>query len=392
MKNLSLTMKTTLLTVICFFLTVQIFAQVKKTTYDSSILGETRQLQFYIPENYDPEMKYPLFVVLDADYLFDLTVATVKFNSYSNLMPKSIVVGINQGYENLRNVDCNYSDEDGLPKDKGSLFFEFIERELVPLVAQNYNIAGFKAVIGHGVTANFINYYLFKDKPLFDAYINLSPVFAPQMTERIADKLSTFKDRKFFYLANASRNLDVEDKARISALNDMIKSIENPKLYYYYSNFENATHYTSASYGLPEALDLIFDLYEPITTEEYEKNVLTYEGPVIEYFIKRQETITELFGFEKAIPLNDIMAIYAAIKTKEGQDLESLEKLSQISKDAFPDTMLSFFFLAEYYEQMGEPKKALKAYENAFTMSEIDFLTKDLMLDRISSIKEDFGY
>ena len=385
-------MKTILTTVFCFFLTVQIFAQIKKTTYESSILGETRQLQFYIPENYDPEIKYPLFVVLDADYLFDLTVATVKFNSYNNLMPKSIVVGINQGYENLRNADCNYSDDDGLPKDKGSLFFDFIEKELVPLVAQNYNLAGFKAAIGHGVTANFINYYLFKDKPLFDAYINLSPVFAPQMMERIADRLNSFKDRKFFYLANAERNLDVEDKTRISTLNDMLKSIENPKLYYYYSNFDNATHYTSASYGLPEALDLIFDLYEPITKEEYEKNVLTYEGPVIEYFIKRQETMKELFGFEKDIPLNDIMAIYAAIKTKDGHDLESLEKLAEISKKAFPDTMLGFFFLAEFYEQMGEPKKALKTYENAFTMSEIDFLTKDLMLDRIASIKEDFGY
>ncbi|UOB16202.1 alpha/beta hydrolase [Abyssalbus ytuae] len=385
-------MKTTLISLLCLLFSLNIFGQVKKTKYDSTILGETRQFQFYIPEDYDPEKKYPLFIVLDGDYLFDLVVASVKFNSYNDLMPKSIVVGINQGYNNLRFSDCDFSDEDGLPKEKGKLFFDFIEREVVPLIQQNYNLAEFKAVAGHGITANFINYYLFKDNPLFDAYISLSPTFAPQMTERIADRLSQFEDRKFYYLANSERNLDKEDKERISALNGMLKTIDNPKFYYFYDNFENATPFTAASYGIPKAIDLMFDLYEPISKEEYDKNVITHEAPVINYLIKKQETIKELFGFEKPIPLNDIMAIYSVIKTKKYDDLESLERLSDISKKEFPDTMLGFFFLAEYYEQMGEPKKALKTYENAFTMSEIDFLTKDLMLDRITSIKEDFGY
>ncbi len=385
-------MKTILTCIVCVFASFQIASQTKKTTYDSTILEESRKLQFYIPEDYDPEKKYPLIIVLDADYLFDLTVATVKFNSYNDLMPKSIVVGVDQGYKNFRELDCDYSDDDGLPHNKGSLFFEFLGREIVSLVELNYNLAEFKAVIGHGISANFINYYLFKNDPLFDAYISLSPTLAPQITERIADRLSSFKKRKLYYLANAKRNLVIEEKERISVLNDMLKSIENPKLYYYYSNFENATDYTVASYGIPEAFDLFYDIYEPISKEEYDTKILNYEGPIIEYLTKKQEAIKELFGFEKPIPLNDIMAIYSAIKKGDYYDLESLEKLSSIAKETYPDTMLGFFFLAEYYEQMGEPKKALKTYENAFTMPEIDFLTKDLMLDRISSIKEDFGY
>lgn len=385
-------MKAIITLIICLFTSLQIFSQVKKTTFNSTVLGESRELQFYIPENYDEEKKYPLIIVLDADYLFDLVVATVKFNSYNDLMPESIVIGIDQGENNFRELDCNFSDEDGLPKDKGNLFFEFIGREIVSLVESNYNLAGFKAIIGHGVTANFINYYLFKNDPLFDAYISLSPTLAPQITERIADRLSIFKKRKLYYLANAKRNLNTDDKTRINALNDILKSIENPKLYYYYSDFENATDYTVASYGIPEAFDLFYDIYEPISKEEFQSKILTYEGPVIDYLTKKQDAIKELFGFEKPIPLNDIMAIYAAIKKGEYRDLESLEGLATVSKDAYPDSMLGFFFLAEYYEQLGEPKKALKTYENAFTMPEIDFLTKDLMLDRISSIKEDFGY
>lgn len=84
------------------------------------------------------------------------------------------------------------------------------------------------------------------------------------------------------------------------------------------------------------------------------------------------------------------MAIYAA--TKKNKDLPSLEELSRIAKNEFPETMLGFFLEAEYHEQMGEAKKAMRTYEKAFGMKEIDFITKDLALQRIQSIKEDFGW
>ena len=54
--------------------------------------------------------------------------------------------------------------------------------------------------------------------------------------------------------------------------------------------------------------------------------------------------------------------------------------------------MMGFFLQGEYYELLGEPKKALKAYEKSFTYKEIDFFTKDLAIQRMDGIKEDFGY
>jgi hypothetical protein len=84
------------------------------------------------------------------------------------------------------------------------------------------------------------------------------------------------------------------------------------------------------------------------------------------------------------------MAIYAGSRKKE--DFESLKPLSDLCKKQYPKTMLGFYFEAEYYEQMGEPKKALKTFEKAFLMDEIDFLTKDLALEKIDALKADFGY
>ena len=52
--------------------------------------------------------------------------------------------------------------------------------------------------------------------------------------------------------------------------------------------------------------------------------------------------------------------------------------------------MTSAYF--RYYEQIGEPKKALRTFEKAFGMQEIDFLTKDMALDKMDALKADFGF
>ncbi|MFC5048992.1 hypothetical protein [Aquimarina hainanensis] len=54
--------------------------------------------------------------------------------------------------------------------------------------------------------------------------------------------------------------------------------------------------------------------------------------------------------------------------------------------------MLGNYYLGMYYEQIGEPKKAMRAYENGFLQSEVAFLTKNFMLEKVNKIKEDFGW
>ena len=52
-------------------------AQVKKEIFESFKLQERRDVSYYFPEDYTEEKTYPLIVVLDAEYLFDLVVANV---------------------------------------------------------------------------------------------------------------------------------------------------------------------------------------------------------------------------------------------------------------------------------------------------------------------------
>jgi len=137
-------------------------------------------------------------------------------------------------------------------------------------------------------------------------------------------------------------------------------------------------------------LDHIFGMFKPITPKEYREEILTSEAPAFNYLKDKYTMIETLFGFKKKVDLNDIMAVYAATRKKE--DFESLKPLSALCKKEFPETMLGFFFEGEYYEMIGEPKKALRTFEKAFGMEEIDFLTKDLALEKMDALKADFGY
>ena len=40
----------------------------------------------------------------------------------------------------------------------------------------------------------------------------------------------------------------------------------------------------------------------------------------------------------------------------------------------------------------GEPKKALRTFEKSFQMEEIDFLTKEMALEKMDALKADFGF
>ncbi len=376
------------ITVLALFLCLGLNAQVTQEIFESFKLQERRDVRYYIPEEYDEEKKYPLILVLDGEYLFEQVVANAKFYSKFHGMPEIIVVGVNQSENNIRLDDCAWKEENGLPSEKAKKFFEFLGMELIPYLDLNYSTAPFKMIVGYDITANFQNYWLFKEHSLFNAYINISPTLAPEMETRIPTRLATF-DKQIFYtlILEGEKNKDTQ---RIMAMDKAIKAIDKESLRYYFDEYPGADHISIATYGIGKAFDNIFGVFKPISPKEYKTRILTSEGPVFQYLLDKYKGIEDLFGFKKEIDLNDVMAIYAGIRKKE--DFESLKPLSDLCKREFPGTMLGFYFEGEYYEQTNNPKKALRTFEKSFGMDEIDFLTKEMALEKIDALKADFGY
>src|SRR5690606_27247383 len=200
-------MKNLLLFVLCASFHFNCFSQIIYEEFNSSKLGESRRLKIQLPRNYNVnvEKKYPIVLVLDADYLFEPVAGNVDYFSYWEDMPEAIVVGIIQG--DSRYDDCNFDDETFMPSEKGANFFEFIGLELLPYIDKKYRTAKFVIGVGHDFTANFLNYYLFKDPPLMNGYINLSPDMAPMMEERLVARIPKIPGKIFYYLATGTDDI-----------------------------------------------------------------------------------------------------------------------------------------------------------------------------------------
>jgi predicted alpha/beta superfamily hydrolase len=368
------------------FVALSIQAQAIYKTIDSYKLEGERELKIQLPRNYDPEERrsYPVIIVFDGDYLFEPVAGNIDYQSYWEDIPDCIVVGIKQG--ETREDDFFYDDESFFPAHDGASFYEFMAAELIPYIEDNYNASDFRIIVGHDLGANFINYYLFKDVPLFRAFIALSPDLAPEMKNRLQQRLSTINRETFYYMATADADVKAL-RTSILECDSIIKTIENDKLYYKFDDFEDANHYSLVGRGIPKALNEIFAFYKPINGKEYNENVLTSEISPYDYLIKKYEAIEYFYGFEKKLIENDIRAIAAASNKKE--DLESLEKLSKLIKKEFPDSMLSAYYLGMYYEKEGNLKKALQRYKSGLLLEPSQFIDKEVILEKMYDIQEE---
>ena len=364
-------------------------AQVKYETIQSSKLGEERQIKIQLPRGYnsDEDKTYPIFIVLDGDYMFEAVAGNVDYYSYWEDMPESIVVGVNQ--LDKRYDDGMYSEQNSLPIETGAAFFEFIGMELLPYIEKTYRAGNFRVAVGHGETANFINYYLLKPQPLFQAYISISPDLAPNMIDYLPEVLSKIQSKTFYYLANT--NNDAKSILRMTeALNTDISAIENESLVYDFDSFDGPSHYSVPTHAIPSAIESIFQVFQPISKKEYKDVILELEISPVLYLQEKYQAISDLFGIEKKVLINDFKAISAAIEKNELY--EYYEELGKMARKAYPETLLGTYYIARFYEETGEAKKAMRTYQSAYTLEEIAGLTKDLMLEKADLIKEDFGY
>ncbi|MHB1106647.1 MAG: alpha/beta hydrolase, partial [Lutibacter sp.] len=111
-------MKKLELFVIVLLITSALYSQnTQYKKFSSRELNDDRILKIYVPPGYaDDESKlYPLTIVLDAEYLFDVYVGNSILFSAKEKAPEQIIVGINQNQFNERIKDCAYSEENSLP-------------------------------------------------------------------------------------------------------------------------------------------------------------------------------------------------------------------------------------------------------------------------------------
>jgi predicted alpha/beta superfamily hydrolase len=366
--------------------TSSVFSQKIKDSILSKKLDKYRDLTISLPESYNKDSKktYPLLVLLDGDYLFDAFNGAFAYGNYWDDLPEVIIVGISQNKNNERFDDCSIDKETGLPDSKGSKFFEFVGGELLPYMETKYRVAPFKIIAGHDVTAGFINFFLYKDEPLFNAYISLSPELALNMENIVADRLASIKKNIFYYQSSADGDIK-KMKEKIKVLDTNIKTVNNPNLNYQFDEIKGASHYSLVLHSIPDALYQFFAAYQPISSSEFQDKIVKLPSGYVDYLVAKYAILEKAMGMKMTIRYNDFKAIEAAIMKNKAYS--EFEQLSQLSNKMYPKTMLGDYHLGMYYENTGDAKRGSKAYLDGFQKQEIGSLTKDMMLSKADELR-----
>lgn len=378
------TMKKHLLIALVVLFNTSVYAQIINKELPSRYLNTTRDIKIKLPDHYDPEseVKHPVIIVFDGDYLFEPVLGQVHFQTYFKEMPESIIVGIVQGNE--RFYDGYFDELTGMPFESGKRFYDFVQNELLPYVDNHYNTSPFRVVVGHNRMANFMNSYLFTDEPIFQAYINVSPDFKGTMSNNLVTRLGHLKNEVFYYLATSDKDVP-SLKQNIQETSKILKTLDTQKFTFYYDELKGDTHYTLVTGALSKALDKIFEIYKPLDEKEINEKVLTYEGTLDEYIVNRYERIEKYFGITKPITEEEFAKIVAI--AEERDDLESLKNIGKLANKQDPNSSLGTYYLALHAEKLGKNKKATKFYESALTLDETTIIDKDYIKSKLKNLE-----
>lgn len=375
-----------ILLILFFTVSFSSYSQIITDTISSKSLKEKREIFISLPESFDKNSKrtYPLLVLLDGDYLMHPFQGALSYGNYWDDLPEMIIVGISQNKNGERFDDCTIDKETGLPEGRGSSFFEFVGGDLISYMESKYGFAPFKIIAGHDLTAGFLNFFLYKDNPIFNGYICISPELPVGMEVNVANRLGSMPKNVFYYLSVADGDVK-KMKESTKLLNQNISEVKNDKLYYKFDEVPNTSHYSLVLHSIPKALYHFFSTYQPISTSEFQEKIVKLQSGYVDYLRNKYELSEKTLGIKIPVRINDFRAIEAAIVKNKA--MAEFEQLSQVANKYYPKSMLGEYYLARFYEANEDFKRASKAYQNAFTLEPIGDLTKDMMLEKADELR-----
>ena len=335
---------------------------------ESDMLETTRNIKIYIPQGYEKDSvkNYPLAIVLDEDYMFDLYVGNSVLFSKKDKAPKQIVVGISM--EETKGKDISFDRNSGRLTGSAKNFYEFIRDEVLFYIESNYRTSPFITLVGQGYSANLITHFLQENTAFINSFICINPSFSDFIgDELVSYNLPRFikEDNTFYFYTNNSDSFSSKKQVKIDQVQKGLANLEI-KNFNIINDITNTSSSVSAiGEAIPRALTKVFEVYSSISKEEYEKNIKELNPlDAISYLENKYLEIEFLFGSDLGIREKDIYAIESIIIEKENGD--RLRDFGKMILKLFPSSPLGEYYIGRYYESGKMFKKALKYYKIGF--------------------------
>ena len=357
----------------------------------SDILETKRNLKIYLPKGYEKDSikNYPLAVVFDAEYLFDLYVGNAVLFAAKDKAPKQIVVGISMG--ETREKDTYFDINTGKLSADNIAFYQFVRDEVIFYMESTYKTSPFISLIGEGTSANLITHYLREEKPIINSYICINPTFSEFIGSEVQSyNLSKFmrEDNTFYLYTNNASSFSEKKQARIYGFQNSLSDLKFKNFNIVNDSIVTPNSVSAMSEAIPRALTKVFEIYSGISKDEFDKNIKNLSPKnAIAYLENKYLEIDFLFGSNLGIRERDIYGIEKIIIEKENGDY--LIEFGEMILNLFPSSPLGNYYIGRYYENGKDFKKALYNYRVGYGKMDPADPNTDAFYENISRITND---
>ncbi len=314
----------------------------------SQHLGEERIIQINVPKSYaHSDETFPALFVLDGEYIFDYAKGAVDFLSNDfGFHPEMIVVGIPN---TNRNRDLFV---DLKPEGSYHNFLSFLEKELLPFIAENYRVNAFKILHGWSSGSGLANYIFVKNPSLFKGYILSGAGIGPKTATLIKNELNpNAYDGIHFFVSTEGATPRRSGLQKHKAL---IEQIDPKGLHWYFKIYDSLTHADVLSQGLYDGLKFVFkDFHVPDSIVSKGSNAT----------IKFYRDLEKKYGFDIAIPTGAINEICTTLRQQD--KIEEALQLLDHGLEIHSNNSLLLAAMAEIHQSQNQPKLASQYYQQA---------------------------
>ncbi len=224
---------------------------------DSEILGERRQIQVYLPPNYnESDYKYPVLYLLDGQRFFGYAAGLSNTFTQFRLTPEYIIVGINTSYPQRF---ANFSTD----RDK---FIGFMEAEVLPYIEKSFRTTNERLLFGweYGGSLGFNT--MLKNTIPFDAYFLASPYPIKAKVDSLNNSLPP---RTMLYFSVSPDEYEVNHGT--DKLDSLLSSNKFPGLNWSYLKLLNEEHRSTGYSTLYHGLRAYFKYYPEFQEDNLQK-------------------------------------------------------------------------------------------------------------------------
>ena len=367
-----------------FFINIFISAQ-NQYDFDYKVQSEVfeKERKFYVHVHegyYTNEIdSFGVIYILDAqgNSFYNNAKSIIDYLDWGYQISPMIVVGIHSDnrHKEFIPLDKSMSKDSSDNIGQAEKLREHIEREIFPVISENYKVNKFRALIGHSRAGAFIANTLFSDKrDMFDAYISISPGMHYLNNQILNDAKAMIESNatfnKFYFCSHGTVGpLEAYFKPQVNFIDSLFNAHPNATIHWKKSELKDKTHWTVVAPSIVEGVLEMNRAYQvdQVLIDEFANNVDQSIREQVESYYKSQN---EKLGFTIS-PKSYQYRFYADDYSEMGKYKRAIE-LYDLSLELNKNDIRPFYGKAWAYRQLDQKTDAMQIYNEALDLLELN--------------------